>query len=259
MKIRQVSALSLAVLFGSVVAATATTVTVVTQTGAPYVSPVGVRDDTGSRGVDLVGAQVTATYADTTSEALTWGALDPFTAGAATGTDFAIYMDFEGFDIRATKQLTHLRIELTNSFSLVDGSGRSVFDVLTADTNEPGNTPTSAFGFPVRFEGQSYAQVSFFGTLLPFGETTDAPEGTVTATYSDSVSVGGAPAQGDLFSTLSIDFAGLNAGFFQGEANFETDIDTLRVASPVPLPAGLPLLLAGLGGLMLVRSRRKSR
>lgn len=258
MNIRLTAALCAAAIFGSVVTAAATTVTVVTQTGTPYVSSVGVRADTGSRGVDLASAQVTATYADSSSEVMTWGALDPFTAGEARGTDFAIYMDFEGFDISTTKQLTQLRIDLTNSFSITDGSGRSVFDMLTAQTGQPGNTPGSAFGFPVRFDNKSFNQVSFFGSLLPFGETTDAPEGAVTARYSNSVSIGVAPAQGDLFSTLDLDFTGLTDGYFQGDANFETDIDTLQVAAPVPLPAGLPLLLLGLGGLAIVRVRRKS-
>lgn len=257
MNISLTAALSMAAIIGSVTTTSATTVNVTTQTGTPYVSPVEVRADTGSRGVDLAGAQVTATYADTTREVMTWGALDAFTAGEARGTDFAIYMDFEGFDIRATKQLTQLRIDLSQSFSIVDGSGRSVFDVLTADTGQPGNTPSSAFGFPVRFDNKSFAQVSFFGALLPFGATTVAPEGSVTASYSGSVSIGAAPVQGDLFSTLEIDFTGLSDGYFVGDANFETDIDTLRVAAPVPLPAGLPLLLLGLSGLALVRVRNK--
>lgn len=241
----------------SAFAASATTVTVVTQPGTLYTSPVGVRADTGSRGVDLAGAQVIATYADTSSEVLTWGALDPYTAGEARGTDFAIYMDYEGFDFRAAKQLTRLRIDLSQSFSLADGSGRSVFDVLTSETGQPGDTPGSAFGFPVRFDNKSYSQFRFFGGLLPSGETTDAPEGAVTARYSDAVSIGAAPARGDLFSTLEIDFTGLEDGFFQGDANFETDIDTLQVAAPVPLPAGLPMLMLGLCGLAGLRLRRR--
>lgn len=253
MYVNQVTALSVAVLFGSVAAAAATTVTVATTPGTPYVSPVDIRDDTGSRGVDLVGAQVTATYSNTTSEVLTWGALDPYTPGEARGDDFAIYMDYRGFDIQSTKQLTHLKIELANTQSISDGSGRSVFDMLTADNNDPGNTPSSAFGVPVRFDNTSYTQATFFGALLPSGQTTDAPEGTIIATYSDIVRIGAAPAQGDLFSTLNIDFTGLSAGFFQGDANFEADVDTFRTVAPIPLPAGLPLLLLGLSGLALVR------
>ncbi|WP_370399258.1 VPLPA-CTERM sorting domain-containing protein [Sulfitobacter sp. JB4-11] len=259
MNIKHIATLGTAVLFGSAMTAGATSVTVVTQDGTPFASTVGVRDDTGSRGVDLVGAKVTATYSDTSSEVLTWGALDPFTAGAAQGTDFGIYMDFEGFDIRATKQLSMLKIDLSTSSSIADGSGQSVFDILTAEGLEPGNTPSSSFGFPVTFDDKPFTQVSFFGTLLAPGETTEAPAGSVIATYSNIVSVGGAAPQGDLFSTLALDFGGLDSGFFFGEANFETDVDTLRIAAPVPLPAGLPLLIAGLGGLGLLRIRRKRR
>ena len=43
----------------------------------PHETVHGIRDDTSSRGVDLDGARITLTYADGTTETLTWHATDP--------------------------------------------------------------------------------------------------------------------------------------------------------------------------------------
>ncbi|MQY41163.1 VPLPA-CTERM sorting domain-containing protein [Epibacterium sp. SM1969] len=56
-----------------------------------------------------------------------------------------------------------------------------------------------------------------------------------------------------LFDTVSFNFAGLNDGFSVDNVTFGG-----VSPSPVPLPAGLPLLLSGLGGLGLVLRRRRS-
>lgn len=243
--------------------ATATTVNISTATGTPYVSPTSVRlseftgeIDTGSRGVDLNGAKVTATFVGGLTETLTWQNLDPYTTGGLTGTNISMFMDYRGFDLETSDKLLKLTIDLSTSDSVSAGSGRSVFDMSTARKGEPGNTPTTAFGIPLNFEDQSYSIDTFFGTALAPGETINAPGGFVSAIYSDIVSIAGSPAAGDIFSSLMIDFSGLTEGGFMGRTNFESDIDTLAAIPPVPLPAGLPLLLAGLGGLALIRRRR---
>ena len=78
--------------------AQATTVLIGTDAGTASNSPTEIRDDTGSRGADFDGATITATFNDGSMETVVWGALDAFTRGEARGDNFALYMDFEGFD-----------------------------------------------------------------------------------------------------------------------------------------------------------------
>lgn len=234
--------------------AQAATVVVTTDPGTSFQSPTGVRADTGSRGVDLTGAIVTATYADATSESITWQNIDLYTPGKARGANFALFSDYRGFDLQADLVLASLSIDLSTSNSIVDGSGRSVFDALAAPAGEPGNTPSSSFGIPVRFDGQSYVIESFFGQSLS-GTNIVSPNGTVNATYANGVGIGATQPQGDLFSTLTLDFTALVGGGFLGQTNFQADVDTLTSVAAVPLPAGLPLLLAGLAGLGVIRRR----
>jgi hypothetical protein len=55
-----------------------------------------------------------------------------------------------------------------------------------------------------------------------------------------------------VFRSLEFDNTGpTGAGYAYGNVNFDRAVD-----APIPLPAALPLLLAGLGGLGLVRGRR---
>lgn len=45
----------------------------------PHETVNGIRSDTNSRGVDLEGSKITATYADGSTETLTWRAFDSYT------------------------------------------------------------------------------------------------------------------------------------------------------------------------------------
>ena len=86
----------------------------------------------------------------------------------------------------------------------------------------------------------------------------------VIVTYSGEVSIGSDPAVGDLYTTMTVDFSGLDAGGFTGQSTYTSDVDVLRtrndlrpLSASVPLPAALPLLLVGLGGLRLLRRRKE--
>lgn len=181
------------------------TIDVVRQDVNPYETINGIRDDTGSRGVDMAGALLTVTYADGTDESLVWEAFDPFTFGGVIGTDINIQYGFIFVEMTTTKVLTSLRIDLAPA--------SSVFDVVFNDDDDPegGSTPSSRFGSPFEFSP----------------DFEDLP-GTVTATYSGVVNLVGRPADGDLYTTMLVDFSGLTAGGLLGSVAWTTDVDTMR-------------------------------
>ena len=111
----------------------------------PQETNFAVRTDTTSRGVDLDGALITATYADGTTETLTWQALDPYTNGGATGTDIDMFFGHEWHELTTTKLLTSLQIDLAPA--------NSVFDTTFTMDDDPlgGSTPGSKMGFPFKF------------------------------------------------------------------------------------------------------------
>ncbi len=187
----------------------------------PHESVNGIRDDTSSRGVDLEGAKITATYADGSTETLTWQALDPYTFGGATGVDIDMSFGFDWHDLTTTKRLTSLKIDLQPA--------SSVFDT-TVDTDDfplGQSTPSSSFGFP--FE------------LAPEYE---AMPGDLTVEYSGIVNLTGSPAVGDLYTTMVVDFSGLPAGGLLGDLRWNSDIDTMRDAGDL-VPSGVTCIARG--------------
>ncbi len=188
-----------------------------------YESIYGIRDDSSSRGVDLDGALIVATYADGSSESLTWRALDPYTNGGAFGADISMFYGFESHELMTTKLLTSLQIDLAPS--------SSVFDSAAADENDSdysgGSTPGSSYGFSFQLSPE-------------YGAMSDS----VIATYSGIVNLVGSSAEGDLFTTMLIDFSSLPDGGLLGDVNWNSDIDTMRYAGDLS-PAGTDAALAG--------------
>lgn len=171
----------------------------------PHESVYGIREDTSSRGVDLEGAVITATYADGTTETITWKALDPYTNGGATGENIDMSFGYDWHELSTTKILTSLEFDLQPA--------SSVFDTTIATEEDPGgeSTPGSLQGFP--FE------------ITP--EYEDMP-GELTATYSGIVNLADSDAVGDLFTTMVIDFSGLPEGGLLGDLRWNSDIDTME-------------------------------
>lgn len=192
------------------------------QTNA-HESIYGLRSDTSSRGTDLVGSGITATFADGTSETLTWQAFDPYTNGGVTGTDISMLYGYETHELTTTKLLTSLQIDLAPSGSAFDST---VVDETDGDY-AGGSTPGSLYGF------------SFYVT--PEYETLS---GGITATYSGIVNLVGRPADGDLYTTMTIDFSELSAGGILGDLSWNSDIDSMQYAGDL-LPAGSDAALSG--------------
>lgn len=183
------------------------TINILKRATDPYETVFGIREDTSSRGVDLAGAVITATYADGATETLIWQALDPYTNGGVTGAHIDMFFGFSIHELTTTKTLATLKIDLAPA--------NSVFDITTAMDDDPngGSTPTSKNGFP--FE---------------VAESHLALAGGITATYSGIVNLAGRSADGDLFTTMSLDFAALPGGGVLGDLNWNSDIDTLAQA-----------------------------
>ncbi|WP_333696741.1 Hint domain-containing protein [Phaeobacter italicus] len=205
-----------------------TTINIDRQDGTPRETAHTVREDTSSRGVDLDGAQVTVVYTDGTSETLTWQALDPYTTGGATGENIDMFFGFSWHELSATKPIASLEIDLAPA--------NSVFDTTFAMDDDPagGSTPTSKNGFPFKLAPE-YEDLA----------------GTITATYSDIVNFEGSAAVGDLYTTMTIDFTGLEGGGFVGDLQWNSDIDTLtgpyKDSTPPPCFVAGTLIATDLG------------
>ncbi|MEY8827155.1 PEP-CTERM sorting domain-containing protein [Sedimentitalea sp. XS_ASV28] len=200
----------------------------------------GLRSNTGTEGVDLDGALITANYADGTSEQIEWQAIRAFDYsidGAARGIDTTVYMSWDGFEVRTTRMLSSIFIDVAPASSVFDTTDTRY---IIGDPSLP-STPGSSFGFPFEL----------------YSEYQDL-EGEINATYFGNVNLAGRAADGDLYTGMLVDFTGLAAGGIFGEVKFRSDLDTLEYAgdlTPVPLPSTLPLLLAGLGGLGMLGRR----
>ncbi len=224
----------------------------IVRSGAELIeSTHGLRDDTGTDGTDLDGAMITATYADGTSEQITWEG-DPriFTDpdgstygsinGWARGADTDLFMSWDGFEMTTTSVLTSLSIDLAPASAVFDTT-------FIFDDNDPNGESTqgSSFGFP-------FELYSGYENL----------EGAITATYTGIVNLVGDAPVGDLFTTMSLDFSMLLGGGILGDLGFRSDIDVMRNEgdlSPVPLPTSLSFLLIALAGLGLTHLAGRRR
>lgn len=191
--------------------------------GVLYQSLHGIRGDTVTRGRDLTGMIVTASYLDGTMETVVWNS----TRGAwgqSIGSDFSLAFGWRAFELSVTKSLVAL--------SLNAGAGNSVFDTSTS-LQEGIDTYGTKSGYSFHVFG-------------------DNLEGSIDVTYSQGFALAGHKRATDTYTLMSIDFSGLDSGGLSDDVQFRSDLDSLEVAGdlmPIPLPASILLFASAFGFL----------
>ena len=119
------------------------------------------------------------------------------------------------------------------------------------------------------FQGTSDYDLGLFATISAFDGISPFSYADLYAEISDSPSIGAGTAPIVLFNSLSDNTAKANYSEFSftvgsplylnvSWTQMKPNVDLAFTATtPVPLPAALPLLAAGLGGLALVARRRR--
>ena len=213
--------------------ATASTVNLSTDSGQMYVSENGIGSSTVN-GADRDGMAVNVTYLDGGSESLTWAATSNST-GEAISSDFSLSAGWTPFTLTTSRLLSSMTLSV---FSL-----DIVFDIYPVDAYD---TPNSLRGVAFRVDSGDQ-------------------DGDIDVSFANQVLVRGHMIGNDLYTDMTVDFTGLDAGGFMGSMEFMTDLDAYAVSgdlsaypevSSVPLPAGFPLLLGGLGLIGLLRRKR---
>lgn len=230
-------------------AAQAATINIIRSDAEQFEITQGMHENTGTEGYHIDGGEVTAHFADGTTEQLVWVAdptiwtePDGSTYGSplsyVRGNNITMELGTFGFEIETTSLLTSLTLDMA--------PGNAVFDT-TFD-----------------FDSSGYSTVgSGFGTAFELYDGYQGLEGAINATYSGIVGLAGATPVGDLFTTLTVDFSGLALGGIMGNIDFNSDLDRIAVAGDlvptVPLSASMSFLLLGLGSLGASRIAAKRR
>lgn len=213
----------LPVIFMALPAATlAATVTIDRDTRSGHsISEFGIRDDTATRGRDLVGMAVSVDYQDGTSEEVIWS--EARRGGHADGSGFNLAFNWRLFELSVTKTIASLTMDA--------GAGSAVFDTISS-RDEDQNTYGTKFGYEFYLSDGEHLM------------------GNIDVSYWNRFSVAGHDNAPDAYTMMSIDFTGLEGGGLSENIQFNTDLDSLEVRgdlTPVPLPASLLMLASACG------------
>ncbi|MFV1968338.1 MAG: hypothetical protein ACC628_23175 [Pirellulaceae bacterium] len=175
----------------------------------------------------MAGMDVTAFFADSSSETVTWASLGA-PAGKATGTGW--FLSELGNTFSADWTLSNSTGQSLTRLLIDAGPGDTVFDTFFG-----GN-----FGTPGSGRGKDFTVTSGLGSL------------DIDATYRDEVALTGFSPVGDLYRYLDIEFTSVGAFASGSSLKYITDTDNILFAgdiAPVPEPLSFCIwgLLAGLG------------
>ena len=143
-------------------------------------------------------------------------------------SDSSLYKNYGDTTVGAGTEYTSINVD-----------GVILFDVDIADTSITVNfLPSSG----------TFTSASFNGLYI-----------TDLLSMFPSLSVYSVLVSGFTFTSSDVIFGSSGFGLnFQGDSFAGGESVTVNFAAPVPLPAGLPLLALALGGLGVLRSRRKA-
>lgn len=229
-------------LAGSLVAASASAaVSHVFGVSAPQDVP-GILEASITR-IDMRDMEVSILRTDGEADSRVWSAT---TAGKAVGVGWAMGTSDADTGFAAWNVSNSTSHAPIHRIVLHGQPGRVLFDVDMYDLGA-GNacaTYSSASGFslPCSTGSERGRRFSF-----------DVGDFDATVTYSDPVGLAGAVPLGDLFYTMTIEFA--RPGMDLASFSFFQDTD-LAARSPVPLPTTVVLFGSGVLGL-LARGRRR--
>lgn len=218
--------------------AMASTVSIGSSSAGPsYISKNGIREDTVTRGRDLTGMILTASYVDGTAETVIWNETRSPTStsawGDAIGSGFSMLFGWSAFELSVSKSLASLSMDAR--------TGNAIFDI-DPSTKAGDSTYGTKNGYPFEVVG------------------THEQAGNIDVTYSSQFYVAGQARAEDAYTYMEIDFTGLEGGGLIGPLDFRTDLDSLAVAgdfAAVPLPAPLLLFASALGMLGVGTTRKK--
>jgi len=207
---------------------------------------------------DLVGG-ATLTEGDVTFDGFAFTDFNPNKIGPLTG-DFVPDASEIEVTTSSTASTTTLSFALTPGASVTEFA---VFDffvdfsVAVSGASSRTLTDVTLGGGDLIATEDAFSKIGFADAIISPSVELEIFEDTLTGSQTSETAMLGGLSSLDLFGTVEgntfVD--GATAGLSTFSLTFDL-AGTAPPPSPIPLPAGLPLLLAGLGGLALLRSRK---